>query len=233
MAGLSLGLKSLMEITACTVDKDGNVTPKTGKDDSFEVMINPSSYKYDTSVCYNKTRAQGEIGNRNQFKSMNDGKVSFELILDGTGVVNLPIPGVGSDDVKTQLKRLNKVFGYDGEEHEPNHSQLVWGTLIFYGRMTSMSTNYSVFKPNGDPLRAKVSLNFTGFMTNKEEMAKANRSSPDLSHLIEVKAGDTLPALCYRVYRDPSYYLDIAKVNGLLNFRDLKAGQTLLFPPLN
>ncbi len=230
MAGLSLGVKSLMEITACTVDSSGAVTVK--ESEKFEVMINPSSYKFETSVCFNNSKSQGEIGNRKQFSHMNDGKVSFDLIIDGSGVVNLPIPGLGSDDVKTQIETLNSVLGYDGTEHEPKHSRLVWGSLIFFGRMTSMTTDYSVFKPSGEPLRAKVSLKFSGFMTEKEESLKANRSSPDLSHIVEVKAGDTLPLLCHRVYKDSAYYMDVAKINKIENFRHLKAGDKLIFPPL-
>lgn len=230
MAGLSLGLKSLMEITACTVSEDGTLTVK--ESEKFDVMINPSSYSFENSVCFNKSRAQGAIGSRNQFSHMNDGKVGFDLVIDGTGVVNLPIPGIGSDDVKTQIKNLSAVLGYDGKEHEPKHSRLVWGTLIFYGRMTSMSTTYSVFKPSGEPLRAKIGLKFTGFMTNEEGALAANNSSPDLSHLIEVQAGDTLPLLCNRVYKDSTYYMEVARINHLENFRSIKPGERLIFPPL-
>jgi nucleoid-associated protein YgaU len=69
-------------------------------------------------------------------------------------------------------------------------------------------------------------------MSKEEEALRANRSSPDMSHLIEVKAGDTLPLLCYRVYRDSSYYLEVARQNKLTDFRDLKPGSKLHFPPL-
>ena len=85
---------------------------------------------------------------------------------------------------------------------------------------------------SGEPLRAKIKLAFSGFMSKEEEALRANRSSPDLSHLIEVKAGDTLPMLCYRVYKDCSYYLEVAKVNDITNFRDIKPGSKLHFPPL-
>jgi nucleoid-associated protein YgaU len=95
-----------------------------------------------------------------------------------------------------------------------------------------MSVDYTLFKPSGEPLRAKVKLSFSGFMSKEEEALRANRSSPDLTHLIEVKAGDTLPMLCYRVYKDCSYYLEVAKVNGITNFRDLQLGTKLHFPPL-
>ena len=90
-----------------------------------------------------------------------------------------------------------------------------------------------MFKPSGEPLRARVQLGFIGFMSKEEEALRANRSSPDMSHLIEVKAGDTLPTLCYRVYKDSSYYLEVARVNNMTDFRDIKPGSKLLFPPLS
>jgi len=61
--------------------------------------------------------------------------------------------------------------------------RVLWGTLIFYGRMSSMSVQHTLFKPSGDPLRAKVDLTFVEFISAKEADLLANRSSPDLTHL--------------------------------------------------
>jgi len=69
-------------------------------------------------------------------------------------------------------------------------------------------------------------------MTSQEEALAAQRSSPDLTHVVEVKEGDTLPLLCYRVYKDCSYYPQVAKANNLTDFRHLKPGTKLSFPPL-
>ena len=49
---------------------------------------------------------------------------------------------------------------------------------------------------------------------------------------IEVKAGDTLPILCHRIYKESAYYPAIARINNIRHFRDLKPGQRLYFPPL-
>ena len=220
-----------LKISPCTVDSSGNVTVSDGS--AFEVMLNPSSYSHAYSIGYNKKEAQGQTGSDTKFSGIKPEKASFDLVIDGTGVVNLPIPGKGSPDVKTQVKDLTDiVYKYDGNNHEPNHVRLLWGSLIFFGRLDSMSVEYTLFKPSGEPLRAKIKLAFSGFMSKEEEALRANRSSPDLSHLIEVKAGDTLPMLCYRVYKDCSYYLEVAKVNNLINFRDIKPGRKLHFPPL-
>ena len=89
-----------------------------------------------------------------------------------------------------------------------------------------------MFKPSGDPLRATVTLDFVGTMSSTEAALMANRSSPDLSHMVEVRQGDTLPLLCQRIYGDPAYYLDVARFNRLVDFRNLKPGGKLHFPPL-
>ncbi len=223
---VSTGLKKKLKLSPCTVDDSGNVTVDDGS--AFEVMLNPSSYSHSYSIGYNKKEALGQLASDTKFSGIKPEKVGFDIVIDGTGVVEL-----GGDDVKTQVKSLTGiVYKYDGNNHEPNHVRLLWGSLIFFGRLESMSVEYTLFKPSGEPLRAKIKLGFTGFMSKEEEALRANRSSPDLSHQIEVKAGDTLPALCYRVYKDSSYYLEVAKANNITNFRDIAPGSKLHFPPL-
>ena len=137
------------------------------------------------------------------------------------------------DKVKSQVAQLTKVvYRYVGEKHEPPHVRLLWGSLIFFGRLESMSTQYTLFKPSGEPLRAKVDLSFVGAMSKKEGELVSNRSSPDLSHRVLVREGDTLPLLCDRIYGDPGYYIDVARFNSLTDFRRLEPGRELRFPPL-
>ncbi len=47
-----------------------------------------------------------------------------------------------------------------------------------------------------------------------------------------MRGGDKLPLMCFAVYGDARHYLDVARVNGLADFRALVPGQQLLFPPL-
>jgi hypothetical protein len=225
-----VNLKTRMNITACTIASGGTVSLVESK--TFTVMLNPSEFSHEYSICYNTKKTLGQIGADAKFSAINPDKISFTLMLDGTGVV----PTVGSApmlDVATQLQNLCKVvYNYVGDQHQPNHVRILWGTQIFFGRMESMSTQYTLFKPNGAPLRAKVTLKFTGFMSKKQMELESNRSSPDLSHIVKVVEGDTLPLLCQRIYGDCSYYLDVARFNRLTDFRVLQPGDRLHFPPL-
>ncbi|MET0266850.1 MAG: peptidoglycan-binding protein [Duganella sp.] len=227
MAGLNLGLKQKMMI--CPVVGEAPRTPDTGN--GIEVLINPSGYQRTMSVCYNKRPTLGQPAATPAFSHIQPEVLTLpQLVLDGTGVVAL----VGLESVTDMLnKLLALLYNVDGDKHEPNLVCFQWGDLTFYGRVTEIAVDYTLFKPTGEPLRAKIKLTVISDMTVKEGLLRANLSSPDLTHLVEVRAGDTLPLLCQRIYRDPAYYLAVAEFNGLVDFRNLAPGAQLRFPPLS
>ncbi|HPF52255.1 MAG TPA: hypothetical protein PK335_11805, partial [Draconibacterium sp.] len=81
-------------------------------------------------------------------------------------------------------------------------------------------------------LRASARAKFKGFIEDNLRVALENNSSPDLTHVRMVNEGDTLPLMTYRIYGDSKYYLEVARVNKLTNFRKLKVGQKIFFPPI-
>jgi hypothetical protein len=219
-----------LTLSPCTVKDDGSMDVQKTK---FEVMLNPETYKHEYSISYSDEKALGTSGSELKFNAANEEKISFELVFDGTGVVKPATKSSKTPDVKESIRKLNTIiYKYDGHKHEPNHVRLLWGSMIFFGRLTSINISYTLFKPDGTPLRAKVSLSFSGFMSKEEEALKADRSSPDLTHTIVIRDGDTLPLLCYRIYSDSSLYLRIARENHLSDFRNLKPGTTVVFPAL-
>jgi nucleoid-associated protein YgaU len=223
------GTKTRLLMTRYSVSTDGTLTLEPNV--RFEVLINPAEFKHTAGISYDRQKVLGESASSPKFSAVEDEKVSFALVLDGTGVV----PGAAGvpPSVRSQIEQLRQViYDYVGTLHEPPHVRLLWGTLIFFGRLESMSTQYTLFKPSGEPLRARVELSFTGAMSRRESELVSNRSSPDLSHRVLVREGDTLPLLCHRIYGDPGYYLDVAAFNGLSDFRRLPPGRQLHFPPL-
>ncbi len=213
-----------MIIQPCTILKNGDL--KSGLP-IFPALINPESYKRDYAISYSKDKAQGKLAPELKFTGTDSEKIAFDLVLDGTGVVNK------NRDVAGQIMLLKSiVYDYKGNTHEPSPAKLVWGALIFFGRLTSMNISYTLFTPEGIPLRAKISLSFSKYVSREEESKRAARSSPDLTHTFIIKDGDTLPLLCDRIYSDSSLYLRIAKENKLSDFRNLKPGTRVHFPPL-
>lgn len=222
------GQKTLLKISGCTVAENGSISVDSSRP-VFEALINPSGYGHDFAIKYAKNQTLGQAGNEAKFHASQPQKLSLkELVLDGTGV----IPGT-KKTVKEQVQNLrNTIYSYVGSKHETPIVQIVWGSLIFYGRAEGMKFDYTLFKPNGEPLRAKITLDFVEYVSSGEMEKKKAASSPDLTHLVTVKAGDTLPLLCDRIYRDSGYYMEVARINGLNSFRNLQPGTTLKFPPL-
>jgi hypothetical protein len=222
--------KTRLTLTRCSVGSDGQPTLES---DEFSAMLNPSEFTLDRTISYNTEPTLGQLGSDVKFNAIQPEKVKFSLVLDGTGVVPPATAAAANKSVRDHLQDLLKVvYKYDSPRHEPSRVRLLWGTFTFYGRMESMSTQYTLFKPSGDPLRAKVTLGFVRYLSKNEEVLVSNRSSPDLSHAVEVRAGDTLPLLCQRIYGDTRYYLSVARFNRLADFRRLVPGQRLHFPPL-
>jgi hypothetical protein len=206
--------------------KDETFSQSAGN--SYEVLINPGSYTHNYSNSYNTKQASGTAAPNPRFDKTNNEKVGMELHFDATGIT----PGSSGDVLKDILKFKNIVYTFNGTIHSPNYLKLSWGTLLFNCVLTSLDVTYNLFKPDGTPLRAKVNVNFEGFLDEKTIALKEGKSSPDLTHIIVFKIGDKLPNLCYQIYGDSSYYIPVANYNKLIDFRDIKPGTKIFFPPI-
>lgn len=223
-----------LEKMTITAYADESFNSPTGK--PFTVWINPASYVHKYLILYNNRQAQGSNGASPDFNRVGPESVVFELTFDATGVVPSPVAGVSAapaDGIVSQLDAFKAVvITYNGTTHSTNFVMLAWADLQFQCRLETLDITYTMFKPDGSPLRAKAQCSFTGFTSEAQLAKKANKTSPDLSHWVTVQAGDTLPLLCHRIYGSSIWYLRVAEANKLQDFRRLVPGSSLLFPPL-
>lgn len=198
----------------------------------FEVPINPAAVRMNYGINYDETLPQGKVLPDRRWKSNKAVRIDFEFIFDGTGAAKRT--STPSKPVQEQIEQFKSLcLNYVGEKHEPNEVVLAWGTTLNINcRLSSLDLSYELFKPNGDPLRAKAKVSFEQATNPKDEETQKNSSSPDLSHVYPVRQGDTLPLMCYRVYGKSELYLEVAKANNMTNFRQLKMGTKILFPPI-
>ncbi len=198
--------------------------------DRFEALINPETYTLEYKVKTQEGQGQGSSSAQAKFEYAMPEELTFEFLFDNTGIIDgKPKPEGVFDDVDHFRTLLT---GYQGTSHEPYHLKLVWGNLLFKGRAVELGITYKLFNPNGQPIRAVAKVKFKGSIEEKKRALQEDKSSPDLTHVRKVKAGDTLPLMCHRIYGNPAYYLQIAAVNGLDDFRRLQPGTDLAFPPL-
>jgi len=225
-----------LKIIRCKIQND-QIKEQKGAANTFEATINPESYSHTYGLSYSGTakgsgnRAVGKSAPVAKFANSEPEKLDFSITLDGTGVVEK----TQKTTVPDQVKKLREIaYDYDGDTHEPNPVKVIWGKGLtaFYGRLTGLTVDYTLFHPDGTALRAKIKLSFVEAKTEAQEAREAARNSPDLTHVIRVVEGDTLPLLCERIYKDAGKYLEIARINDLDCFRALSPNTLLRFPPM-
>jgi len=194
----------------------------------FVAMMNPETYAIDKKMEFNLKQGHGTSGHQPKFELKLPEEMSFEFLFDNTGIID----GQPSTNLTQKIDDFSELLmGYDGSTHEPKFFKLVWGTLLFKGRCTALNIAYKLFNPDGAPIRAICKVTFKEMKEEKLRVAQEDNHSPDLTHYRIVKKGDTLPMMCFLVYGDARYYLEVARANKLINFRKLNIGDELSFPP--
>ncbi len=199
----------------------------TGEFREYKAYVNPAEVTFGYEAEYVQQSGPGSTPGPLHFNRIKSGDLTLSLFLDGTGANGRKVV------VREELAAFMQVTGYDGHGHEPLFLLVSWGKLpVFRCKLKSASTVYKLFTPEGDPLRAVITAVFTEAVDARTSEVRSDARSADLTHVRLVKAGDTLPGLCRDVYGDPRLYLEVARANGLDNFRALPAGMQLRFPPI-
>ena len=138
--------------------------------------------------------------------------------------------------MKLNIERIEifeDIVGYESSTHRPHYLLIEWGeNLNMKATVKEYQIIYGRFNDKGEPTRAIIQTQFLEVISATAMLAEQSRQSPDVSHQIEIKEGDTIMSLCEEIYGDSKYYIDVARINGLKSIRNLKQGSLLYFPPL-
>jgi hypothetical protein len=204
----------------------------------FTTPINPESFTQTFKVNADTSQGHGNPGTEAKYKSTEPEQLRLEFVLDGTKTME----GYGGDNkdyiskkVHDQLDDLMKcVYNFDGKIHRPRFLIVHWGSeMDFKCVLSNLDLNYTLFEPDGSPLRVKVNATFLAHKSREQLLAESRASSPDLTHYRKVNQGDRLDLLSNKIYNNPKYLMQLGKVNNLVTIRQIKAGSDLYFPPFD
>lgn len=206
-----------------------NLSDRVGE--PFEAQFNPATYTRVYEIDYDQSTGTGRSSAPSRFGQIKPQDYTFELIFDGTGATGFAI--IGRSDVHEQLETfLTLTARINGDIHRPNYLKLSWGDLVLRCVLKSASVAFTLFKPDGKPLRAKVTAVFSESIPVEVSTADEGLNSPDLTHLRTVQRGQTLPNLAHAIYGEPDHYAALARFNDLDDFRALVPGAAVRLPPL-
>jgi hypothetical protein len=207
----------------------------SGKAIKFVVPINPETYSQNFKIELDTRQGQGDSSTDPRFISTKPEELRLEFILDGTRTMEGYDASLKTKPVREQLDDFKKcVYNYDGKIHRPRFLKVSWGKdLIFPCILSSLEINYSLFNPDGTPLRLKINASFLNYEEQLAREARERNQSPNLTHLRKVTSSDRLDLMTYKIYNDSKYFLQVAKRNNLSSVRNLKTSKELVFPPFN
>ena len=209
---------------------DNHLASVPGIDNPYTALVNPETYSIEIKYEFEKAQGHGTTASKQQFKVKLPEEMSFEFLFDNTGIID----GKPRESIAADIDNFKKfLMDYDGNSHQPRFFKFVWGTDLFKGRCSALNINYKLFNPDGSPIRAICKVALKQATDEELRVIKQNDKSSDLTHYRVVQKGDTLPLMCFKIYGDSSYYLQVAKVNKLHNFRNLETGMELFFPPID
>lgn len=202
---------------------------RAGED--FTIPVNPESYSQAYKVELKEKPTGGNQGSDPEYKFTSPEELKLDFTLDNTGTIEGNV--YDGTPVPQQVdKLLAAVYKMQGDAHRPSILKIQWGSFFTFDCvLSSLDINYVLFKPNGEPLRAKVSATFKQYTEPQIRSRQEKKKSPDLTRVIRVADGDTLPNLSYKSYGTPKYYPQVAYANKLMSIRTLRTGEDLVFPP--
>ena len=211
---------------------------KTGLKRAVLEVVAPPDLTGPIALCFNPTEYQrakansfAEIGIPGletppiQYVRGESEKLTVELLADTSDTL---------DDVRARYTDpIRELMNINAELHAPPIVRLSWGSESFKGVIDSLNLTFTLFTPNGIPLRAKIALSLKEYRPVDVQVRQVPKNSPNVNKAYVVRLGDTLSGIAGALYSDPTQWRAIAAASGIVDPRELQPGTKLTVPKLN
>jgi LysM repeat protein len=199
------------------------VVPKV-PDPIIPLRFNPTEYQLQRANNFAEIAIPGLETPPIQFVRGAGEKLTTEFLVDTSDTL---------EDVRVRyVNKLRGLMNINRELHAPPIVRFTWDTQVFKGVMESLNITYTLFTPEGIPLRAKLGVSLKEYRPVEVQIKERPTASPDFEKTYVVRRGDTLSSIAAAVYRDSGQWRAIAEKNDIKDPRTLTPGRTLTVPRL-
>src|SRR6266545_4687684 len=196
----------------------------------LQFRFNPKEFSISKAATWNRPTNKGaKHSTKPEFGGVQPQSVQMELFFnDWEGTGNLV------KDIEVLLGWLKPTDkSISDKKPQPQALKFQWGgsgpLAEFKGFLKSVSAKYTMFKPDGTPVRA------TAQITLEEIPADPKPTNPTSGSLAGrrthvVVAGDSLHSLAFREYDEPRLWRGLAAFNGIDDPLRVMPGTRLLIP---
>lgn len=209
----------------------------------YDIQYNPTELQFEKQVQLAEIGIPGLDAPLQQFIRGNAEKLTLECFCDTTDAGM----GLGAHSVTAETDKFYQLVKIIPGLHAPpvvtffwhhefpgNAIDTPWGgdqrRTSFTAVAESVRSKFTLFSPEGVPLRATVTLVLREWQPLEEQLHKLNLQSPDRTHRHVLQQGETLSTLAGRYYGRPGDWRLILDANGIEDPRRLAPGLPLRVP---
>jgi len=222
--------KAVLKLYDPTPSGGGGGAPG-GERGSVPFQFNPKEVTIQKTAKWERKTAKGaKKAGPPEFSGSEPCKLTMEMFFDSSGKHDGSV-----------VEAVEKLFSCCVPTDESMNSKkptpplvvLHWGKVAsFPAFVTSVSAKYTLFSPDGIPIRALCSVAMEE-MPNEPWRQNPTSGSEAVRRSHTMIEGDSLASVAYTEYGDPSMWRAIAAYNGIddpIRFSALGAGSTLVLP---
>lgn len=198
--------------------------------EQIEFLFNPTEYSMSKSNNWDSTPIPGFEVPPTEFQGGQAATLNLDLFFD-TFERNEDVRNYTDKVVK--LTKISPKTKQNGQTGRPPQVLFNWGKVVSSKSIiTSLSIKYTLFKPDGTPVRATMSLSLQECENHSVQRPQNPTSQGSYGHKVHVvQPGDTIGLIAYKHYGNSRSWRLIADTNGLDNPKELQTGQALEIVP--
>lgn len=201
------------------------------KNDKITFLFNPKEFSVEKNNQFAEVNIPGLSSPIIQFVRGGARTITMDLFFD-------TYEEKGKVDVRTYTDKITGweageekgLMDIDSDLHAPPVCIFGWGSFTFQCIIERISKRFTMFLPDGMPVRATLNVTLKEYTDVGEQIRRIAAQSSDLTKRWTVTQGDSLWSIAATEYGDPGEWRLIAHGNGINNPRLLNPGQILVIP---
>ncbi len=193
-------------------------------------QFNPQDFSITRKITYKNNIKIGDDASNLEFEGGEAQDLTIPLFFDTT---------LSGEDVRNSYEELLKMAKIDNDKKntttdkgEPPKVMFMWGGFLsFKAVITQITQKFLMFKANGTPVRAEVSVTFKQIGDEKREPQNPT-SRTEARRTWVIHEGDRLDLIAHKEYGNAAHWKHIAETNDLADPFNLQPGQILKLTPL-
>ncbi len=202
--------------------------------EKIPAMFNPEEYTLNKDNNFAQQTIPGLRAPLLQFTHGNMRTLEMELFFDtyeehrnGSKVLNR-----AGEDVRKLTGKVVGLLDINSQTHAPPVLLVTWSSLSFTCVLARVSQKFILFKDDGTPVRARLTVSFNEFTNAEREAREVSRQTADFTKVHIVLQGELLSSIAAKHYDNPQAWRPIAIANNLDDPRGIFPGLELLIPSL-